>query len=507
MGERRKAAATPTPINGNGFDSSGNGCGYSVDQIEEIVRTGAPAGGNRSDLFHMIVGHFVGCGWTAEQILAHLEQYPRGIGERYLCENRLAGEIDRSCRKYGAAALPLSDDGKGWTNGGWETKAPQPEALEQDDPELQDDSDEELLDEERPPQELDDPELRDDPPQEPELEKLRPDDDADLDDDDLDNDPDDELGDEPEEVGMAVNDLCAAVFEPPNYVVPGYVVEGLTLFAGKPKVGKSWLMLHAGMAVARGGFTLGDTHCASGDVLYAALEDNKRRLQRRALKLLDGQSAPKRIRILSAGEIPRLSEGGTAMIRAWIEQVPDPKLVVIDVLAKVRDLRRRDQGLYDSDYAAMEELKKIADEYGIAVVVIHHLRKMDADDPLDQVSGTTGLAGSADTVLVLNRTSSGTTLLGRGRDIEDIDQAVLFDRGTCTWAVLGDASRVRYTGERAAILAALRDASGPVALADIAATAGLKTENTRKLLAKLVRDGAVSRVNRGQYELVPDSTE
>ena len=107
--------------------------------------------------------------------------------------------------------------------------------------------------------------------------------------------------------------------------------------------------------------------------------------------------------------MPRLSEGGTALIRAWIEQAPEPKLVVIDVLAKVRDPRRKDQGLYDFDYAAMEELKKIADEYGIAIVVIHHLRKMDADDPLDQVSGTTGLSGSADTVLVLNRTRSGTT--------------------------------------------------------------------------------------------------
>ena len=123
--------------------------------------------------------------------------------------------------------------------------------------------------------------------------------------------------------------------------------------------------------------------------------------------------------------MPRLSEGGTALIRAWIEQVPEPKLVVIDVLAKVRDPRRKDQGLYDSDYAAMQELKTIADEYGIAIVVIHHLRKMDADYLLDQVSGSTGLSGSADTVLVLNWISSGTTTLhGRGRDIEDIEKAV-----------------------------------------------------------------------------------
>ena len=193
-----------------------------------------------------------------------------------------------------------------------------------------------------------------------------------FDDDDLD---DDDLDGEPKEVGMPADVLCATVFEPPNYAVPGYIVEGLTLLAGKPKIGKSWMMLHVGIAVACGSFTLDDIHCVKGDVLYAALEDNKRRLQRRLRKLLNGRPAPERLRILSAGEMPRLSEGGTALIRAWIEQAPEPKLVVIDVLAKVRDPRRRDQGLYDSDYAAMEELKRIADEYGIAIVVIHHLQE------------------------------------------------------------------------------------------------------------------------------------
>ena len=208
--------------------------------------------------------------------------------------------------------------------------------------------------------------------------------------------------------------------------------------------------------------------------------------------------------ILSAGEMPRLSEGGTALIRAWIEQAPEPKLVVIDVLAKVRDPRRRDQGLYDSDYAAMEELKRIADEYGIAIVVIHHLRKMDADDPLDQVSGTTGLSGSVDTVLVLNRTSSGTTLHGRGRDIEDIEKAVQFDQGTCTWTVLGEASSVRYSGERAAVLAALREAGEPMSPTDVAAITGMKLANVRKLLARSAKDGLIVRVGRGKYAPAPN---
>lgn len=144
-GERRKAAAAEAaaPAVGNGFN--GNGSGYSVEQIEEIVRAGAPEGANRSNLFHTVVGHYVGCGWDAEQILRHLQQFPAGIGGRYLSEGRLSGEIARSASKY---AAPLFNSA--WTNG-FEAKAPQPEAPPTDDPEL--------LDEDL------NPELEDEPPQ------------------------------------------------------------------------------------------------------------------------------------------------------------------------------------------------------------------------------------------------------------------------------------------------------------------------------------------------------
>jgi hypothetical protein len=82
-GERRKAAAAEAaPIAGNGFNGNSNS-GYSIEQIEEIVRTGAPTGANRSNLFHTIVGHYIGCGWDAQRIQQHLQQFPDGIGGRY----------------------------------------------------------------------------------------------------------------------------------------------------------------------------------------------------------------------------------------------------------------------------------------------------------------------------------------------------------------------------------------------------------------------------------------
>ena len=139
-GERRKAAAAEAaaPPAGNGFNGSGSG--YSLDEIEQIVRSGAPAGANRSNLFHTVVGHYVGCGWDAEQILQHLQQFPDGIGGRYLSEGRLSSEIARSAGKFAAGTAPLFSNG-------FEAKAPPPPPepaapdpeLEDDDPELEDD--------------------------------------------------------------------------------------------------------------------------------------------------------------------------------------------------------------------------------------------------------------------------------------------------------------------------------------------------------------------------------
>jgi hypothetical protein len=135
-GERRKAAAAEAaaPLAGNGFNGSSNGSGYDIDEIEQIACNGAPAGANRSNLFHTVVGHYVGCGWNAEQILQHLQQFPDGIGGRYLTEGRLSSVIARSAGKFTAGTAPLFSNG--WANG-FEAKVPppQPEAPE---PELED---------------------------------------------------------------------------------------------------------------------------------------------------------------------------------------------------------------------------------------------------------------------------------------------------------------------------------------------------------------------------------
>jgi RecA-family ATPase len=268
--------------------------------------------------------------------------------------------------------------------------------------------------------------------------------------------------------------LKGMTFEPLKYVVPGVIVEGLTLLAGKPKLGKSWLLLHAAIAVARGGFTLGEIRCTEGDVLYCALEDNLRRLKSRMMKLLGAdQDWPKRLAFKC--ELPRLSEGGLDEIKTWITSAEDPRLVVIDTLAMVKTPAKLNQTQYDADYNALLELRRFANAHRVAVVVVHHLRKADADDAFDTVSGTLGLTGAPDSILVLRRDSSGAiTLHGRGRDLIEIETAMQVNRETCTWTMLGDAAEVRAETGRGAVLAAMEEIGEQTTAKEIAAIARVK---------------------------------
>ena len=290
-------------------------------------------------------------------------------------------------------------------------------------------------------------------------------------------------------------------FAPMKYVIPGVIVEGLTLFAGKPKTGKSWLLMHAAVAVGRGGFTLGEIKCPEGDVLYFALEDSERRLQSRLRKLFGHDWSGKGVRVCWQTQVPRLGEGGLKVIEQWLHSVPSPRLVVIDTLAMVRASRKRDETNYDADYRAVQDLRTLANQNGIAIILVHHLRKQEADDPYDTISGTLGLTGAPDSVLVLKREARGFTLHGQGRDLVGIEKAISFDPASCTWAIVGDVAATQQSNERGAILDALEEAGEPLGPKELSDLIGGKQVNVRRLLGKMLSDGEVEKVEYGRYRV------
>lgn len=310
--------------------------------------------------------------------------------------------------------------------------------------------------------------------------------------------------------GVSAAALVAKRFNPIRYIVPGYIAEGASLLAGAPKIGKSWMALGIALAVAGGRPAFGSIASEYGDVLYLALEDNERRLKKRLLHM--NQGTPERLTFMT--DWPTMDEGAIDQLEAWVASVERPMLIVVDVLTKVRGTAKNGESAYEADYRALTGLQGLAGRHGMAVVIVHHTRKMEADDPFDSVSGTRGLTGAADSVLVLKRdigTGPGgrVTLYGRGRDIEEIETALEFNRDNGTWRVVGAAHEVARTCERQTILDCLKNAANPMNARDISDLIGKPYDAIRKTLARMAHAGEVDKSGRGLYTcpigpIVPD---
>ena len=294
--------------------------------------------------------------------------------------------------------------------------------------------------------------------------------------------------------------LLETKMEPTRWAVQGVLPEGVTLLAGKPKQGKSWMALGLCEAIAAGGVAFGTRRVEKGETLYLALEDNERRMQKRIKKVLDGRACPPGMHY--ATEWPRLEEGGTETLEQWLADTPAARLVVIDTLAKIRK-PARGQNVYAEDYTALESLLPLAARYGVAIVVVHHLRKGEAVDPQDEISGSTGLAGGVDGYMILRRKAGarGPTLYVDGRDIEEpAEYALHWNHNTACWTIEGTAEEVHMSEERGAILLELNKSPEPLTPKELADVMPGKSHGAIKyLLHQMFHDDQVKRVS-GRYE-------
>jgi hypothetical protein len=294
-------------------------------------------------------------------------------------------------------------------------------------------------------------------------------------------------------------ELLAEEFPEPRWSVPGIIPEGLTMFVGKPKVGKSWLQLGLGVAIASGGIALGSIPVEQGDVLYLALEDPARRLQDRLRKVLRDGPAPERLTVERA--CPPLASGGSKLITEWIDDHADARLVMIDVLARVRGIPPTGMSAYDADYLALAAAKQIADDHGVSILLAHHDRKLKADDWLDMVSGTNGLAAAADTIAMLSRPRGRADGLLQltGRDVDEVERALEFDASTACWSLLeGPAVDYTVSDTRALILQALRS-GGAMRPRQLATALDQDYELVKKTVRRMADDGQVGTDGNGLY--------
>jgi hypothetical protein len=282
-------------------------------------------------------------------------------------------------------------------------------------------------------------------------------------------------------------------------IVPELLYEGVNVLASPPKTGKGWLALNISLAAAAGGKALSRIDLEQGDVLLLALEDSERRLQDRIDTLL-GENDPWPERLHITHHAPQDGQGLTEAVTEWLTNHPQARLVVIDTLGRVRPSKKRGADSYQEDYQTTSRLQRLALDHHIAILLVHHTKKAGEDDFLAQVSGTFGLTGAADAVLVLKRARSnaGAVLSVTGRDIEERELALAFNDGL--WQLIGDAADVKRSEARTAILTALQRAKPHGLKAKhVAAITGRNYHTVKNLLRKMFLAGEVKSDEKGNY--------
>ncbi len=230
---------------------------------------------------------------------------------------------------------------------------------------------------------------------------------------------------------VSMSELYDTVYPPRKPIVDGLLYGGTYLFVGAPKVGKSFFMGQLAYHVAMG-LPLWEYKVHQGTVLYLALEDDYARLQHRLSRMFGVEEAAS---LYFATQAKTLSEGLDQQLEHFIREHPDVRLIIIDTLQKVREVGG-DRYSYASDYEIVTKLKAFSDKYGICLLVVHHTRKMEAEDSFDMISGTNGLLGAADGAFILQkkkRTDNTAILDVVGRDQPDQELTLEFNRERCLW--------------------------------------------------------------------------
>ena len=220
----------------------------------------------------------------------------------------------------------------------------------------------------------------------------------------------------------------------PRFCVQNFLPQGLSILGGAPKMGKSWLVMDLCVRIAKGE-AMWNMETTQGTTLYLCLEDPYFRIQQR-LGCITDEAPPD---VFFANAASTLAEDLEQQIIEFVKDHPDTVLIVIDTFQMVR--ASNGEPSYGGDYQELQKLKRIADALRISILLVHHLRKQNDRDPVNKLSGTTGISGAVDAIFVLDkdeRRQNAAKLICTGRDIAYRELELRFSKDTCTWELLCD---------------------------------------------------------------------
>lgn len=294
---------------------------------------------------------------------------------------------------------------------------------------------------------------------------------------------------------------------PLKWIVKDLLPEGLTILAGSPKHGKSLFAMNVAIAVATGRQLMNKFETSQGKILYLPFEDGERRFQKRINDISKGYSldnAPKDLLIPENCYFPELNAASLGLIERFIDH-KDIQLVVIDTLGSAIPSENVSNNYnYLKDYQMMKKYQKLAIRKRISIIMIHHTRKMPAENVFDKISGTRGITGASDVNMVLQKNVLESTLHIQGRDIEDKIYKLNFSKDNFLFTFSGEEYQVNISPERKKIIEVLSENPEEELRVDkIAELTGKKREATSQLLRSMRFGGYVIEGSKSGYYKLP----
>ena len=298
------------------------------------------------------------------------------------------------------------------------------------------------------------------------------------------------------------DDLMNDVIPPPRPIVEDLLHEGMLLFGGKSKRGKSWLMLDLALSVATGTRVWGHfTVPEPQPVLYVALEDGRRRIQKRLHDIRPGTRTNGNLQLLYS--FPLLSDGGMEKLRYYIES-HRYRLIIIDVLARIEPAtKRHSDTTYHDIYNLFAPLQDLHRQHPQCLAMITHLRKAEAEDIFDTLHGSVAYQGAQDALWVLDRPPRNSAGVLHTRQNDGAEQSLHLSFSDGHWEFLGHDDDIQLSRERQHIQE-LADDAGDRGLTINDILKGLsqpldRYNAVKQLLYRMIQDEQMTRLARGRY--------
>lgn len=304
---------------------------------------------------------------------------------------------------------------------------------------------------------------------------------------------------------MNARELYSTPMTAPKWAIDQMIPQGLSVIASPPKTGKSYFVLQSAFAVARGEKFLG-YRTTKGKVLLISLEDTFNRLQKRIVQVCpDTSKIPDNLDMTV--EFPRLDSEGLACLEKEIKE-NGYCLVILDTWGKTKPngQAKRSENVYETDVRLVSEVKKLADKYGISILLVHHLKKGGgaSKDWLESLSGSMGLSATVDGLLALERDrGSDIGILKRsGRDLEDDEDIGLNWLAPC-WEFNGSAVQMKLNATKQKILDCIQKSNEPVKPCYVSTDTGINANTVRYHLSKMLQEGLIAITTDARYMLPP----